>query len=166
MKDKEIIEEFARKLVSTRGTVYETCYKTKCNNCKFKAYKDGDSGFLCRDLWLATSFIKNSVVLSRGEYKRLLDNAIRVDMEYLDHERAKERKETAEKIMALRGYITKQFHKHHEARDIAENEYKKCKEEMGKAVLNNDWHRCDAIMFILEDIATEFDKLIKSLGAE
>ena len=42
---------------------------------------------------------KDSVVLLRGEYKRLLDNAIRVDMEYLDHELAKERKKTAEKIM-------------------------------------------------------------------
>ena len=76
------------------------------------------------------------------------------------------RKETAEKILLLRGYITKKFHKYHEARDIAENEYKKCKEEMGKAVLNNDWHRCDAIMFILEDIATEFDKLIENIGVE
>ena len=41
---------------------------------------------------------EDSVVLSREEYKRLLDNAIRVDMEYLDHELAKTRKETAKDI--------------------------------------------------------------------
>ena len=41
---------------------------------------------------------EDSVVLSREEYKRLLDNAIRVDMEYLDHELAKTRKETAKEI--------------------------------------------------------------------
>ena len=35
---------------------------------------------------------EDSVVLSREEYKRLLDNTIRVDMEYLDHELAKTRK--------------------------------------------------------------------------
>ena len=43
-------------------------------------------------------FPEDSVVLSREEYKRLLDNAIRVDMEYLDHELAKTRKETAKEI--------------------------------------------------------------------
>lgn len=43
---------------------------------------------------------EDSVVLSREEYKRLLDNAIRVDMEYLDHELAKERKETAKEILS------------------------------------------------------------------
>ena len=42
---------------------------------------------------------EDSVVLSREEYKRLLDNAIRVDMEYLDHELAKTRKETAKEIL-------------------------------------------------------------------
>lgn len=41
---------------------------------------------------------EDSVVLSREEYKRLLDNAIRVDMEYLDHELAKTRKKTAKEI--------------------------------------------------------------------
>ena len=35
---------------------------------------------------------EDSVVLSMKEYKRLLDNAIRVDMEYLVHELAKTRK--------------------------------------------------------------------------
>lgn len=43
---------------------------------------------------------EDSVVLSREEYKRLLDNAIRVDMEYLDHELAKTRKETAKEILS------------------------------------------------------------------
>lgn len=42
---------------------------------------------------------EDSVVLSREEYKRLLDNAIRVDMEYLDHELAKTRKKTAKEIL-------------------------------------------------------------------
>lgn len=43
---------------------------------------------------------EDSVVLSREEYKRLLDNAIRVDIEYLDHELAKTRKETAKEILS------------------------------------------------------------------
>jgi hypothetical protein len=44
---------------------------------------------------------EDSVVLSMEEYKRLLDNAIRADMEYLDNELAKASKETAEKILNL-----------------------------------------------------------------
>lgn len=105
---------------------------------------------------------EDSVVLSREEWECLHNDYAKA----LYNARQNERKETAENFMFLRGYITKQFHRYHEARDKAESEYKKCKEEMGKAVLNNDWHRCDAIMFILEDIATEFDKLIKNLGVE
>jgi phage pi2 protein 07 len=42
---------------------------------------------------------EDSVVLSREEYKQLLDNAIRVDVEYLYNELAKASKETAEKIL-------------------------------------------------------------------
>ena len=41
---------------------------------------------------------KDSVVLSREEFKKLLDNNIRIDMEYFEQEKAKARKETAEKI--------------------------------------------------------------------
>ena len=47
-----------------------------------------------------TIVFEDSVVLSREEYKQLLDNAIRVDFEYLETELAKERKETAEKIFS------------------------------------------------------------------
>ena len=43
--------------------------------------------------------IDKEIVLSREEYKQLLDNAIRVNIEYLDHELAQARKETAEKIL-------------------------------------------------------------------
>lgn len=48
-----------------------------------------------------TVVFEDSVVLTREEYKQLLDNAIRVDMEYLDHERAKASKETAEEFLQL-----------------------------------------------------------------
>ena len=41
---------------------------------------------------------EDSVVLSREEYKTLLDNNIRADLEYWEDMLAKERKETAEKI--------------------------------------------------------------------
>ena len=56
---------------------------------------------------------EDSVVLSREEYKRLLDNAIRVDMEYLDHELAKTRKETAKEIYSKMydfAYRTKSYY--------------------------------------------------------
>ena len=76
-------------------------------------------------------------------------------------------KETAEKIILfIKNYITKLFHEYHKVRDVAENDYKKCKEEMGKAILNNDWHRCDAIMFILETISIEIEELAKQFGVE
>ena len=38
-------------------------------------------------------------MLSKEEFKRLLDNNIRVDMEYLEQEKAKASNETAEKIL-------------------------------------------------------------------
>ena len=111
---------------------------------------------------------EDSVVLSREEYEKgiIERESMRNQITELFNDREQACKETAEKILLLRGYITKQFHKYHDVRDNAEYEYKKCKEEIGKEILNNTWHRADAIMFILEDIATEFDKLIKSYGVE
>ena len=73
------------------------------------------------------------------------------------------RKETAEKFAPLRKYITEQFHRYHEVRGEAESEYKKCKDKYGKEILNNDWHRADAIMFILEKVGIEFDEIVKEI---
>ena len=75
-------------------------------------------------------------------------------------------KETAEKFAVFRKYITEQFHHYHEIRDKMESDYKKEKEEVGKSVLNNDWHRADAIMFILEKVGIEFDEIAKELIGE
>lgn len=72
-------------------------------------------------------------------------------------------KEVIEKV---RKYEIEQFHKYHEQRNEAEEKYRKCKEEQGKAVLNNDWHRADAIMFILEKIGIELNEIAKELGVE
>ena len=156
-----------------------------------KVTKTVDTKLIAKDIY--EYLTKDSVVLSREEYTKLqlcelksCEPPLYVSIERMEQEivdkynqklkehyaahheglRDQTRKETAEKIMILRGYITKKFHHYHEVRNIAEEKYKKCKEEMGKAVLNNDWHRADAIMFILEDIATEFDKLAKQFGVE
>lgn len=96
MKDKEIIEEMAKEICNV-------CYERqglKTRWCEIYERKDC-SAFDDAEIFYNAGYrkITDSVVLSREEYKRLLDNAIRVDMEYLDHERLKARKETAEKIL-------------------------------------------------------------------
>lgn len=107
---------------------------------------------------------ENSVVLSREELEKIINQTKETEKNYYKKVVIPQSsKETAEKFIGLRKYITQQFHNYHEARDKAEAEYKKCKEEIGKAVLNNDWHRADAIMFILEQISIEFDRIIESL---
>ena len=40
---------------------------------------------------------------------------------------------------------------------------RKQKNESGKRVLSNAWHRADAIMFILEKVGIEFDEICKEL---
>ena len=75
----------------------------------------------------------------------------------------KARKETAEKFAPLRKYMWNRFHHYHDIRNKAEADYKKCKDENGKAVLNNDYHRADAIMFILGKVLIEFDKIAKEI---
>ena len=193
MNDKEKqIEEMAK---DVHYAITKECKLNtvgNCNDCEFNVPEN--DGIHCQNYLVskilaqlnyrklpkdARVFIPTDeqyIMLSKEEYKKL--NTIKAFFEtygtistkdlYDCAQEFKEGtvKETAEKFMVLRGYITKQFHKYHEARDEAESEYKKCKEEQGKAVLNNDWHRCDAIMFILEDIATEFDKLIENIGVE
>lgn len=137
-------------------------------NDKPKEVQDKDIADFIKDINYIRSYLQNSVVLSREEYEKgiIERESMRNQITELFNDREQACKETAEKILLLRGYITKQFHKYHDVRDNAEYEYKKCKEEIGKEILNNTWHRADAIMFILEDIATEFDKLIKSYGVE
>ena len=44
---------------------------------------------------------EDSVVLSREEFGQLLNNAIRVDLEFLEQEKEKTRKETAEKFLNM-----------------------------------------------------------------
>lgn len=73
------------------------------------------------------------------------------------------RKETAEKFAPLRKYMWDRFHHYHDIRNKAEADYKKCKDENGKAVLNNDYHRADAIMFILGKVLIEFDEICKEI---
>lgn len=73
------------------------------------------------------------------------------------------RKETAEKFEPLRKYMWEKFHHYHDIRNKAEADYKKCKDESGKAVLNNDYHRADAIMFILGKVLIEFDEICKKI---
>ena len=72
-------------------------------------------------------------------------------------------KETAEKFAPLRKYMWDRFHHYHDIRNKAEADYKKCKDENGKAVLNNDYHRADAIMFILGKVLIEFDEIYKEI---
>ena len=92
--NKEQIEEMAN---------YYCEYCKKQTGEKFCEHIDDKSCniFFEAELFYNAGYRKipeDSVVLSREEYKRLLDNAIRVDMEYLDHELAKTRKETAKEI--------------------------------------------------------------------
>lgn len=97
MRKQEQIEEMAN---------YYCEYCNKQTGEKFCEHIDDKSCniFFEAELFYNAGYRKipeDSVVLSREEYKRLLDNAIRVDMEYLDHELAKERKETAKEILDL-----------------------------------------------------------------
>ena len=147
-----------------------------CEGCAFYLYENLGYRKLPEDSVVLSSEEYEQLKRLKTENNRLYD--IKFDLEnqliekgWLDYEGADKieervRKETAEKFMVLRRYITKQFHKYHEARDRAESAYKKCKEEMCKAILNNDWHRYDAIMFILEDMAMQFDELAKQFGLE
>lgn len=94
MRKQEQIEEMAN---------YYCEYCKKQTGEKFCEHIDDKSCniFFEAELFYNAGYRKipeDSVVLSREEYKRLLDNAIRVDMEYLDHELAKTRKETAKEI--------------------------------------------------------------------
>lgn len=96
MRKQEQIEEMAN---------YYCEYCKKQTGEKFCEHIDDKSCniFFEAELFYNAGYQKipeDSVVLSREEYKRLLDNAIRVDMEYLDHELAKERKETAKEILS------------------------------------------------------------------
>lgn len=58
-----------------------------------------------------------------------------------------------------RQYIRDLFQDYHQKRDECKNEYNKCKEENFKFVLMNDWHRSDAIMFILEKVGDYMDSI-------
>jgi hypothetical protein len=176
MKDKEKqIEEMAKDFKCCYSCEMFNGYEAngELHNCNCEAYNKPENCAIARTVakcLIADGYRKidkDSVVLSREELEKIKTNNFSYGVEKgYKSGLLKASKETAEKFMVLRGYITKQFHKYHEARDKAESEYKKCKEEMGKAVLNNDWHRCDSIMFILEDIATQFDELAKQFGVE
>lgn len=85
MTKQEQIEEIAQ--IINGSTELDTIAYYRCMNIAKTIYNAG-----------YRKIPEDSVVLSREEYKRLLDNAIRVDMEYLDHELAKTRKETAKEI--------------------------------------------------------------------
>ena len=165
------IEEMAKEIAKRDCYFYDKCNRNPKHNCISldpKIRLDSDKNYVTIATWLVNAGYRNckdTVVLSRQEWKQI-KNSLYYNKEALEKKLDQASKETAEKFMVLRGYVTKQFHRYHEARDIAESEYKKCKEEMGKAILNNDWHRCDAIMFILEDIATKFDELAKQFGCE
>ena len=67
-------------------------------------------------------------------------------------------------FLAMRKHITEAFHKYRKRRDVAEKEYAECKEEAFKMVLNNDWHRADAIMFILEELGEYMDVVMAKRG--
>ena len=101
MKDKEKqIEEMAKEIFNTcawrfgRPNDYKEIFNdiaedlTKLN---YRKLPKGAKVFIPTD--------EQYIMLSREEYKRLLDNAIRVDIEYLEQQLAKLRKETAEKIL-------------------------------------------------------------------
>ena len=127
-----------------------------CNDCKFINACERYS--LAEELYNAgyRKIDENAVVLTKDEIIDIEYKQYRLGFEYA-------RKKTAEKFAVFRKYITEQFHHYHEIRDKMESDYKKEKEEVGKSVLNNDWHRADAIMFILEKVGIEFDEIAKEI---
>lgn len=88
---------------------------------------------------------EDSIVLSREEYKRLLDNAIRVDMEYLDHELAKERKETAKEILEIMSNIICEMYGEDAPcnyNDIDEYMFNNCRDYCDKNCTNGHFANC------------------------
>lgn len=61
----------------------------------------------------------------------------------------------------MRKYIREQFQHYHDIRNSAVVKYAEEKSETFKDVHNNDWHRADAIMFILEKVCIEYDEICK-----
>jgi hypothetical protein len=115
--------------------------------------------------------IDNDTYLKEAKRVCELELKARIELEELKRnfdynlvqERKQIRKETAEKFVPLRKYITEQFHHYLDIRYKCERDCKKFGDELTKLVMNNDWHRADAIMFILEKIGDEFDEICKEI---
>ena len=160
-----------------------------CDTCKYKnipVVNECKSNLLAEELYNAgyRKIPENAVVLTEKElydkgYRKVCEPVIRngevvgfvSGADYVPKNLflfgiSNARKETAEKFAPLRKYITEQFRRYHEVRDEAEQSYKTETNEIMKSVCNNDWHRADAIMFILEKVGIEYDEICEEITGE
>lgn len=69
-----------------------------------------------------------------------------------------------DKFLATRKYVTDLFQEYNEQKKITKNELLTCDDGVFKVVLNNDWQRIDAIMYILEKIGDYMDDISSERG--
>lgn len=172
LKDKQI-EEMAEDISKT---LFNDCLLTQGGNCEdCDCNRKETKHYDCQSYLVAKKLLEkyqpkipeNAVVLTKKELEDMKFTQKYCDLykenEWLRKSLSFIRKGTAEKFAPLRKYMWDRFHHYHDIRNKAEADYKKCKDENGKAIINNDYHRADAIMFILGKVLIEFDEICKQI---